>query len=88
MHAFIASLILSALSTAASADDIRRIVEVCDRMEHRCPDDGSDYGGVVIDAINATDLAWQAYVARLEGNITYAIRCERALDRILSNHGF
>jgi hypothetical protein len=90
----IPSLILSALSLAIGTSDLRRVKEVCDRYEARLHQTASGYyesdveiGSDGCDAINAVDLAWDAYVSRLAGEIDRALRCEAAVDRILARHG-
>lgn len=84
-------LILSFLSTASTVDDVRKAKQTADRYEARLEPGALEagiYDNMAIDAINAADMAYEAHVSRLEGNIPYAIRCERALDRILCKHGF
>ena len=85
-------LILSFLSTACTVDDVRKAKQTADRYEARLEQSGALEAGVydnmAVDAMNAADMAYEAHTARLEGNIAYAIRCECALDRILSGNGF
>ena len=85
-------LILSFLSTASTVDDVRKAKQTADRYEARLDMFGAREAGIydnmAIDAMNAADMAYEAHVSRLEGNIQYAMRCETALDRILSNNGF
>jgi len=82
-------LILSFLSTACTVDDVRKAKQTADRYEARLEQsEAGIYDNMAIDAINAADMAYEAHVSRLEGNIAYAMRCECALDRILSGNGF
>lgn len=85
-------LILSFLSTASTIDDVRRVKQTADRYDARLELSGALEAGIydngAIDALVAADMAYESHIARLEGNIPYAIRCERALDRILGKHGF
>lgn len=84
-------LILSFLSNACTVDDVRRAKQTADRYEARLEMSGSLDAGIyengAIDSLLAADMAYESHIARLEGNIPYAIRCERALARILGKHG-
>lgn len=79
-------LILSAVSTAESPEDFRRIKQTVDRVVDHTIRHNAHQG--MADCINAATLSWDAYVLRLEGDIRNALRYERARDAILSRRGF
>jgi len=84
----IPKLILSALSTSETIDEARKACAVADRAISSGDDGEScDHMEGLCDAVNAADLTVRGMLARLDGDIAYALRCERARDSILDGAG-